>query len=101
MKAWQAQHPGYCGLCGLPIERCFHRNDKYRAETQPLIRDRHFQEVSRIVAHRYLEILNEMGLDEVKLLPTPPKEHLVGLRKQWLKDRLATKTRWQILLDEP
>jgi hypothetical protein len=42
-----------------------------------------------------------MGLDEVKLLPTPPKEHLGGLRKQWLKDRLATKTRWQILLDEP
>jgi len=101
MKAWQACHPGHCGLCGLPFERCFHRNDKYRAETQPLLHERLFQEVSRVRSHWYLTTLNEMGLDEVRLLPLPPKEHLAGLRKQWLKDRLEAKTRWQILLDEP
>ncbi len=101
MKAWQAQHPGYCGLCGLPFERCFHRDAKYRAETQPLIQQNRFRESSQVMAHWYLTRLNEMGLDEVRLLPVPPKEHARSLRKQWLEDRLRSKTRWQVLLDEP
>lgn len=100
MKAYQAENPGHCGLCGLPMEHCFHRKAEYRKETDPCKSARAWRTLTGVQDHWYLSTLNKMCPAEVRLLPMPPKKRWVVILQKWLEDHPERRTWYQRIVEE-
>lgn len=67
-ERWEKEHPGHCGRCGLPFERCVHQDPEV---SDRLRRTTHFKICVGISKEAYLNVLPQMTMVELEALPKP------------------------------
>ena len=85
-EAYQHTHRGYCGLCGLPEQHCFHRDPEYMRQVMTHVNAIDIQASIKLKEKHYQQALDSMTDLELESLPEPPRKWLSKILE---KTRLA------------
>lgn len=101
-KAFQEAHPQHCGVCGLPLTHCYHLDARYRSEIDKCLLDhpRDYRKAAEVQNQWYLRALDRMGVEQVNLLPEPPKARFGDLLRKWLHSQTSIPTWYDRILSE-
>lgn len=73
---FEAEHPGHCGGCGLPVDYCYHQLGEFKSEMAMVQESSNvdtYQGRVRAVTRRFYRAMVEgMTPEEIVALPEPP-----------------------------
>lgn len=100
-RKWEAEHPGHCGLCGLPRRWCIHTKASYNEEVMKFVRDRKITEAHHVKVRAYTEALSGIPYEKLLEIPRPPKNWQAEVLWKFLSNQgQPTSHFWRTLLSD-